>query len=121
MARKNKNIRLLYQLENNISLVSFEKERIEINILNGEESIASDLSKKLFEWTENKWVVLVSSSEGNKTINQEKEDSDLLIRDAIEKHPIFLATVEEFKDASIKVIEKIPKLSIVNNDNSKEE
>ena len=121
LARKNKNIRLLYQLENNISLVSFEKERIEINILNGEESIASDLSKKLFEWTENKWVVLVSSSEGNKTINQEKEDSDLLIRDAIEKHPIFLATVEEFKDASIKVIEKIPKLSIVNNDNSKEE
>ena len=121
LARRNKNIRLLYQLENNISLVSFEKERIEINILNGEESIASDLSKKLFEWTENKWVVLVSSSEGNKTINQEKEDSDLLIRDEIEKHPIFLATVEEFKDASIKVIEKIPKLSIVNNDNSKEE
>ena len=95
--------------------------QIEINILNGEESIASDLSKKLFEWTENNWVVLVSSSEGNKTINQEKEDSDLLIRGEIEKHPIFLATVEEFKDASIKVIEKIPKLSIVNNDNSKEE
>ena len=121
LARKNKNIRLLYELENNISLVSFEKERIEINILNGQESIASDLSKKLFEWTENKWVVLVSSSEGSKTINQEKEDSDLLIRDTIEKHPIFLATVEEFKDASIKVIEKIPKLSIVNTDNSKEE
>ena len=101
--------------------MSFVKEKIEINILNGSDSIASDLSKKLTEWTEKKWVVLVTSTEGQKTINQEKEDSDSLIRNKIEEHPIFLATVSEFKDASIKSIEEIPKLSIVDNDNPKEE
>jgi DNA polymerase-3 subunit gamma/tau len=110
-----------YELENNVSLVSFEKEKIEINILKGSESIASDLSKKLFEWTEKKWIVLVSSSQGEKTINQEREESDLLIRSNIEKHPIYKATVEEFKNTSIKLIEEIPKLSIVENENSKEE
>ena len=44
-----------------------------------------------------------------------------MIRNKIEEHPIFLATVSEFKDASIKSIEEIPKLSIVDNDNPKEE
>ena len=121
LARIHKDVKMQYELENNVSLVSFEKEKIEINILKGSESIASDLSKKLFEWTEKKWIVLVSSSQGEKTINQEREESDLLIRSNIEKHPIYKATVEEFKNTSIKLIEEIPKLSIVENENSKEE
>lgn len=121
LARIHKDVRMQYELENNVSLVSFTKEKIEINILKGSESIASDLSKKLFEWTEKKWIVLVSSSQGEKTINQEREESDLLIRSNIEKHPIYKATVEEFKNTSIKLIEEIPKLSIVENENSKEE
>ena len=121
LARIHKDVKMQYELENNVSLVSFEKEKIEINILKGSESIASDLSKKLFEWTEKKWIVLVSSSQGEKTLNQEREESDLLIRSNIEKHPIYKATVEEFKNTSIKLIEEIPKLSIVENENSKEE
>ena len=121
LARIHKDVKMQYELENNVSLVSFAKEKIEINILKGSESIASDLSKKLFEWTEKKWIVLVSSSQGEKTINQEREESDLLIRSNIEKHPIYKATVEEFKNTSIKLIEEIPKLSIVENENSKEE
>ena len=121
LARIHKDVKMQYELENNVSLVSFAKEKIEINILKGSESIASDLSKKLFEWTEKKWIVLVSSSQGEKTINQEREESDLLIRSNTEKHPIYKATVEEFKNTSIKLIEEIPKLSIVENENSKEE
>ena len=121
LARIHKDVKMQYELENNVSLVSFEREKIEINILKGSESIASDLSKKLFEWTEKKWIVLVSSSQGEKTINQEREESDLLIRSNIEKHPIYKATVEEFKNTSIKLIEEIPKLSIVENENPKEE
>ena len=121
LARIHKDVKMQYELENNVSLVSFEKEKIEINVLKGSESIASDLSKKLFEWTEKKWIVLVSSSQGEKTINQEREESDLLIRSNIEKHPIYKATVEEFKNTSIKLIEEIPKLSIVENENPKEE
>ena len=121
LARLHKDARLQYDLENNVSLVSFDTGKIEINILNGSESIASDLSKKLFEWTEKKWIVLLSSSQGKKTINQEREESDLMIRGNIEKHPIYIATLEEFKNTSIKSIEEVPKLSIVENDNSKEE
>ena len=44
-----------------------------------------------------------------------------MIRGNIEKHPIYIATLEEFKNTSIKSIEEVPKLSIVENDNSKEE
>ena len=121
LARLHKDARLQYDLENNVSLLSFDKEKIEINILNGSESIASDLSKKLFEWTEKKWIVLPSSSQGKKTINQEREESDLIIRGNIEEHPIYIATLEEFKNTSIKLVEEVPKLSIVENDNSKKE
>ena len=62
-----------------------------------------------------------SSSQGKKTINQEREESDLIIRGNIEEHPIYIATLEEFKNTSIKLVEEVPKLSIVENDNSKKE
>jgi DNA polymerase-3 subunit gamma/tau len=119
LVRVNKSARLQYELEHNVSLVSFENGRIEINILNGVQSTAADLAKKLFEWTERKWIILISSSEGRKTINQEKDDSNLLLRKKIEEHPIFKETIEEFPKASIALIEEIPKLSIVReNDDS---
>ena len=49
---QNKEIRLKYELEKNVYLVSFEKNRIEISFNSKlDKNFVKDLSLKLYEWT----------------------------------------------------------------------
>ncbi|RPF89862.1 MAG: DNA polymerase III subunit gamma/tau [Rhizobiales bacterium TMED168] len=119
LVRLKKNISLQYDLENNVSLVSFEEGKIELNILNGDENILLKLSKNLLEWTNKKWIILNSSLKGQKTIKEIKNHNALEVRAKIKEHPIYKKASAEFNDISITSIEEVEKLSIVNNENNK--
>ena len=63
---KNKEIKLKYELEKNVNLVSFEKNRIEISFNdNLDKNFVKDLSLKLFEWTRERWIIAFSKIKGN--------------------------------------------------------
>ena len=113
-----KNIRLQYDLENNVSLVSFEKGKIELSVLDNNEKILSTLSNKLYEWTSKKWIVINSSSQGQKTIKEKRDDSELELQSLIKEHPIYKKAEMEFDKVEIISIEEVPKLSIVSNENN---
>ena len=115
LVRLNKNIRLQYDLENNVSLVSFEKGKIELNILNSDEKILFTLSSKLQEWTKEKWLVVSSSSEGQKTIKEVRDDDEFETRSLIKEHPIYNKASMEFDNVDIISIEEVPKLSLVDD------
>ena len=115
LVRLNKNIRLQYDLENNVSLVSFEKGKIELNILNSDEKILFTLSSKLQEWTKEKWLVVSSSSEGQKTIKEVRDDDEFETRSLIKEHPIYTKASMEFDNVDIISIEEVSKLSLVND------
>ena len=115
LVRLNKNIRLQYDLENNVSLVSFEKGKIELNILNSDEKILFTLSNKLQEWTKEKWLVVSSSSEGQKTIKEVRDDDEFETRSLIKEHPIYNKASMEFDNVDIISIEEVPKLSLVDD------
>ena len=115
LVRLNKNIRLQYDLENNVSLVSFEKGKIELNILNSDEKILFTLSNKLQEWTKEKWLVVSSSSEGQKTIKEVRDDDEFETRSLIKEHPIYTKASMEFDNVDIISIEEVPKLSLVDD------
>ncbi len=75
-----KEIKLKYELENNVNLVSFANNRIEISFnekLN--KNFVKDLSEKLFEWTNSRWIISFSkkkgelSSKAKKQISKEKK------------------------------------------------
>ena len=52
---QNKEIKLRYEIEKNVNLVSFEKNRIEISFNdNLDKYFVKDLSSKLFDWTSEK-------------------------------------------------------------------
>ena len=119
LVRLKKNISLQYDLENNVSLVSFEEGKIELNILNDDENILLKLSKNLLEWTNKKWIILNSSLKGQKTIKEIKNHNALEVRAKIKEHPIYKKASAEFNDISITSIEEVEKLSIVNNENNK--
>ena len=115
LVRLKKNIRLQYDLENNVSLVSFEKGKIELNILNSDEKILFTLSNKLQEWTKEKWLVVSSSSEGQKTIKEVRDDDEFETRSLIKEHPIYNKASMEFDNVDIISIEEVPKLSLVDD------
>jgi len=118
LVRLNKNIRLQYDLENNVSLVSFEKGKIELNILNNDEKILFTLSNKLQEWTNEKWLIVNSSAQGQKTIKEVRDDDKFELQSLIKEHPIYKKAIMEFDIVNITSIEEVPKLSLVSNENN---
>ena len=78
----------------------------------------STLSNKLYEWTSKKWIVINSSSQGQKTIKEKRDDSELELQSLIKEHPIYKKAEMEFDKVEIISIEEVPKLSIVSNENS---
>jgi len=63
---------LKYELETNVNLVSFSKGKIEISSSNNlEKDFVKLLSEKLYKWTNLRWLILFSSSEGNPSIKDE--------------------------------------------------
>ena len=70
---QNKEIKLKYELEKNVNLVSFEKNRIEISFNDKlDKNFVKDLSLKLFEWTNKRWIITFSKIKGDISI-KEKE------------------------------------------------
>jgi DNA polymerase-3 subunit gamma/tau len=58
-----KEIKLKYELEKNVNLVKFERNRIEISFNdNLDKDFVKDLSSKLYEWTRERWIITFSKS-----------------------------------------------------------
>ena len=60
-----KEIKLKYELEKNVNLVSLEDQRIEISFNeNLDKDFIKDLSLKLYDWTNNRWIITLSKTRG---------------------------------------------------------
>ena len=69
----NKEIKLKYELEKNVNLVSFENKRIEISFNdNLDKDFVKDLSSKLFEWTNDRWIITFSKTKGDLSKKEKK-------------------------------------------------
>ena len=64
-----KEIKLKYELEKNVNLVKFEQNRIEISFNDSlDKNFVKDLSTKLFEWTNERWIITFSKAKGEISI-----------------------------------------------------
>ena len=71
-----KEVKLKYELEKNVNLVSFEKQRIEISFNDDlDKEFIKVLSSKLYEWTKERWIITLSKEKGSLSI-KEKEMHD---------------------------------------------
>ena len=62
---KKKELKLKYELENNVNLVSFSNMNIEISFNDKlSKSFVKDLSEKLFDWTKNRWLISLTKEKG---------------------------------------------------------
>ena len=75
MCLEKKEMKLKYELENNVNLVSFSNMNIEISFndkLN--KSFVKDLSEKLYDWTKNRWLISFSKKKGGMSEKEKKND-----------------------------------------------
>ena len=68
-----KEIKLKYELENNINLISFRNKNIEISFNeNLDKNFIKNLTSKLLDWTGERWIITLSKKTGSETLNQIK-------------------------------------------------
>ena len=102
-----KEVKLKYELEKNVNLVSFEKNRVEISFNdNLDKNFVKDLSLKLFEWTNQRWIITLSKIKGDITI-QEKEKikkNENIAR--AKSSEMYKKVLEKFPDAKLTNVTK---------------
>ena len=97
-----KEIKLKYELEKNVNLVKFEKNRIEISFNESlDKSFVKKLSLKLFEWTNQRWIITLSKLKGEISVKDKKENlKKKLIKEALNTE-ICKNVIDIFSDAEL--------------------
>ena len=106
-----KEIKLKFELENNVNLISFKNKNIEISFNeNLDKNFIKNLTSKLLDWTGERWIITLSKKIGSITkkeleINNKKNDLKVF------------KSSDEYK----KTITLFPDLEIVNVENLEDE
>ena len=97
-----KEAKLKYELEKNVNLVSFEKNRIEISFNNNlDKNFVRDISLKLFEWTEQRWLITFSKTKGELSIKEKEENKKIELTNKIKDTESYKKVLEKFSDANL--------------------
>ena len=103
-----KEMNLKYDLETNVNLVSFEKNRIEISFNeNLKKDFIKTLSSKLYEWTNNRWIISLSKNQGAKSVKEKQLIVDSNEMDEFKKTKVYKRIKDIFEDSKLTKIENI--------------
>ena len=108
---KRKEIGLKYELENNVNLISFKNNNLEISFNeNLDKDFTKNLTSKLLDWTGERWIILLSKKPGTKSIRELKsQDKNKKFND--------LKNTQSYK----KAIDLFPDLEVIDIKDVKEE
>jgi len=99
---KKKEIKLKYELEKNVNLVKFEKNRIEISFNESlDKDFVKDLSSKLFEWTGERWIITFSKLKGQMSVKDKQKNVKKQLIDEMKNSEIFKSVMDKFPDAEL--------------------
>ena len=99
---KKKEIKLKYELEKNVNLVKFEKNRIEISFNESlDKDFVKDLSSKLFEWTGERWIITFSKLKGQMSLKDKEKNEKKQLIDEMKNSEIFKSVLDRFPDAEL--------------------
>tara|TARA_Y100000591_G_C21828389_1_gene698069 strand:- start:562 stop:2220 length:1659 start_codon:yes stop_codon:yes gene_type:complete len=99
---RNKELKLKYELEKNINLVSFERNRIEISFNEKlDKNFIKDISLKLFEWTGQRWIITLSKTKGEISIKEKEMNKKIEILENSKNSDTYKKVLEKFPDAEL--------------------
>jgi DNA polymerase-3 subunit gamma/tau len=102
LASQHRDITLKLALERDVRPVRFEQGRIEFSVASGSSrTLATDLSRRLKEWTGQTWMVAVVNAEGGATLREQAEAAKGQRESDAASHPAVKAVLERFPGARI--------------------
>ncbi|WP_075521844.1 DNA polymerase III subunit gamma/tau [Candidatus Pelagibacter communis] len=112
LCNERKEVKLKYELETNVNLVSFENFRMEISFNdNLDKDFIKELSHKLFEWTGNRWIITLSQKKGEISMKKKDQINQRQIFEEVKKSNIYKKVLEILPDAELIDVKKIDKES----------
>ena len=106
ICNQKKEIKLKYELETNVNIVSFEDQRIEISFNeNLDRDFVKYISTKLFEWTNQRWIITLSKKIGTPTKKQIKKQNKQILLEEAKKSIVYKKMIELFLDAELVDVE----------------
>ena len=102
LASRQRDITMKLALERDVRLVKFEPGRIEFALANSSNRhFATDLSKRLKDWTGQTWLVALANTEGAPTLREQAEAARDKRESDAASHPVVRAVLERFPGARI--------------------
>ena len=106
MCNQKKELKLKYELETNVNLVNFENQRVEISFNeNLDKDFVKDLSLKLFEWTNERWIITFSKKSGQPSKKQRNEINKKQLLLEAKNSEVYKKMLEKFPDAELIDVE----------------
>ena len=97
-----KEIKLKYELEKNVNLVRFDSPRIEISFNdNLDKDFVKDLSTKLHDWTNKRWIITFSKSKGQMSVKEKEKNLKKELIDKAKQSELYKKVMEKFPDAEL--------------------
>ena len=97
-----KEIKLKYELETNVNLVSFENQRIEISFNDHlDKEFIKNLSSKLYEWTDERWIISLSKKVGELSKKEKDITNKKKILEKAKRGEVYKKVLEIFPDAEL--------------------
>ena len=104
-AGTSRDIQMKMALERDVRLLRFEQGTIEFSLVPGASAhIAQDLTRKLLEWTGQRWMVAVSSQQGGDSLKERAEAAASQTRAGIAANPLVVAVLARFPGARIVAV-----------------
>tara|TARA_B100000401_G_C52789438_1_gene712599 strand:- start:197 stop:1846 length:1650 start_codon:yes stop_codon:yes gene_type:complete len=101
-----KELKIKYEIENNLRLVSFQNQKIEISFnSNLDKTFVKELSAKLLEWTSKRWIIAFSKKDGYPTLKQQKKDYLINLLEKENKSKLSDEIKKIFPDAELLNVE----------------
>ncbi len=113
LASTKRDAKLMYHLEDHVSLVKFDATAgsIDLFLLPGAPpEIANDLREKLNAWTKRRWVVVLSKAAGAPAIGAVRRAREAEDLESLKAHPAVRAVFEAFPDARIAEVRHLTRL-----------
>jgi DNA polymerase-3 subunit gamma/tau len=109
LAADKRDIALKVALERDVRLVRFEQGRLDMALTAGASpTLASQLSRKLHEWTGARWLVSIANEPGQPTLHEQREEAARESERGVRAHPLVRAALELFPGAAIVDVRSPP-------------
>lgn len=104
-AYKQNEMMFAYNVENFVSLVSFEQGKIEFFPMErAPHNLAGEMVEKLRLWTGKQWIVSVVGHQGGQTLIQQARANSENLKKTMSQHPLVTAVLKAFPGAKIDTI-----------------